>query len=62
MVMDPVFSYSKDAAEGILFVSAPPKYQLPILVNYPFASSKAPFGPTLLAFLRKAPNQEYRSM
>jgi hypothetical protein len=62
MVMAPVFPYSKDAADGILFVSAPPKYQLPILVNFPSASSRAPFGPTLLALLRKAPNQEYRSM
>jgi hypothetical protein len=46
----------------MLFVAAPPKYQLPISVNSPFDVNMAAFGPTLLTSLLKAPKYEYRLM
>lgn len=43
---------------GMLFVAAPPKYQLPISVNWPFCVNIATLGPTLLTSLRKEPKYE----
>lgn len=40
---------------GILFVLAPPRYQLPMLVSFPFSVNMAAFGPTFETLLRKAP-------
>jgi hypothetical protein len=47
---------------GMLFVAAPPRYQLPISVNSPFCVNIATFGPTLLTLLLKLPKYEYLSM
>ncbi len=47
---------------GILFVAAPPKYQLPISVNFPFEVNMAALGPTLLTSLLNDPKYEYLSM
>lgn len=42
-------------AFGILFVAAPPRYQLPMSVNCPFCVNMAAFAPTLLTELLKLP-------
>jgi hypothetical protein len=58
MLITPIFIPPRrtvEAADGILLVSAPPKYQLPMLVNFPSAVRKAAFGPTLLLLLLNAP-------
>jgi hypothetical protein len=47
---------------GMLFVAAPPRYQLPISVNSPFCVNIAALGPTLLTLLLKLPKYEYLSM
>ena len=43
---------------GMLFVAAPPRYQLPISVNSPFCVNIATLGPTLLTLLLKLPKYE----
>lgn len=55
-------AYVNDAAEGMLFVADPPKYQLPMFVNFPSFVNIARFGPIRLSLLLKAPKYEYRSI
>ena len=45
---------------GILFVAAPPRYQLPMSVNFPLLVNMATLGPTFDTSLRNAPKYEYR--
>ena len=45
-------------ALGMLFVAAPPRYQLPMSVNWPFCVNMAAFGPTLLTSLLNPPKYE----
>lgn len=40
---------------GMLFVLAPPRYQLPMLVSFPFSVNMAALGPTFETLLRNAP-------